>query len=198
GLIVPMGEWVFRTACHQLNHLNRLGYSSFRMAINVSHTQFREPDFVGMVDRALHDCQVAAEQVELELTESVAMEQLDSVTAKLADIRSLGVSVAIDDFGTGYSSLSLLKQLQIDRLKIDRAFIGELNSSNSSDNIASLIVALGRQFNLATIAEGIETEEQRQLLQEMGCQEGQGYLFSRPLPMDQLKSWMADNRRIVA
>lgn len=198
GLIVPMGEWVFRTACHQLNHLNRLGYSSFRMAINVSHTQFREPDFVDMVGRVLRECQVVAAQIELELTESVAMERLDSVTAKLADIRSLGVSVAIDDFGTGYSSLSLLKQLQIDRLKIDRAFIGELNSSNSSDNIASLIVALGRQFNLATIAEGIETEEQRQLLQEMGCQEGQGYLFSRPLPMDQLESWMADNRRIVA
>jgi EAL domain-containing protein (putative c-di-GMP-specific phosphodiesterase class I) len=168
------------------------------MAINVSHIQFREPDFVGMVDLVINDCQVAAEQIELELTESVAMEHIDSITSKLAEIRRLGLSIAVDDFGTGYTSLGILKQLNIDRLKIDCTFIHELDQSNDAGNIAKLIVALGHQFNLATIAEGIETEEQRKLLQEMGCQEGQGYLFSRPLPMDQLESWMADQQGIVA
>ncbi|MDQ5910384.1 MAG: diguanylate cyclase, partial [Pseudomonadota bacterium] len=187
GLIVPIGEWVLRTACRQLNHLNSLGYSNFRMAINVSHIQFREPDFVSMVSRALSDCAVVAEQVELELTESVAMERLDFVTAKLTDIRSLGVSVAMDDFGTGYSSLSVLKQLEIDRLKIDRAFVHELGQPDTMDNIAKLIVALGYQCNLVTIAEGVENEAQRIYLQTIGCHEAQGYLFARPMPMEQLE-----------
>ncbi len=198
GLIVPIGEWVFRTACRQLKHLNSLGYANFRMAINVSHIQFREPDFVGMVNSALRESAVAAEQVEVELTESVAMERLDFVTAKLADIRSLGVSVAMDDFGTGYSSLSVLKQLAIDRLKIDRAFVRELGQADNIDNIAKLIVALGHQCNLVTIAEGVENETQRICLQTIGCHEAQGYLFARPMPMEQLEIWMADRQETIA
>jgi len=198
GLIVPIGEWVLRTACRQLKHLNDLGYPNFRMAINVSHIQFREPDFVGMVSRALSDCEVVAEQIELELTESVAMERLDAVMTKLADIRSLGISVAMDDFGTGYSSLSVLKQLEIDRLKIDRAFVHELGQPDNVDNIAKLIVALGHQCNLVTIAEGVENEAQRIYLKMIGCHEAQGYLFARPMPMEQLEVWMVDHQGTVS
>ena len=191
GLIIHIGEWVLRTACHQLNRLHTLGYANFRMAINVSHVQFREPDFVALIERVLNDCQVRAAQVELELTESVAMEHLDSITAKLAEIRRMGVSIALDDFGTGYSSLNVLKQLNVDRLKIDRAFVQEIGPSDDASGIATLVVALGRQLNLSTIAEGVETEEQRICLQALGCQEGQGYWFARPLTAKQLETWLA-------
>ena len=191
GLIIHIGEWVLRTACHQLKRLNTLGYADFRMAINVSHAQFREPDFVALLERVLNDGQVKAEQVELELTESVAMEHLDVITTKLAEIRRMGVSIALDDFGTGYSSLNVLKQLNVDRLKIDRAFVQEIGPSGDASGIATLVVALGRQLNLSTIAEGVETQEQRACLQAMGCQEGQGYLFARPLTAEQLEAWLA-------
>ena len=191
GLIIHIGEWVLRTACHQLKRLNTLGYADFRMAINVSHAQFREPDFVALLERVLNDGQVKAEQVELELTESVAMEHLDVITTKLAEIRRMGVSIALDDFGTGYSSLNVLKQLNVDRLKIDRAFVQEINQPGDASGIATLVVALGRQLNLSTIAEGVETQEQRACLQAMGCQEGQGYLFARPLTAEQLEVWLA-------
>ncbi len=191
GLIVPLGEWVLRTACQQLHRLTELGYAGFRMAINVSHAQFREPGFVPMLERVLADCQVAAAQVELELTESIAMEQIDAITAKLADIRRLGVAIAIDDFGTGYSSLNVLRQLRIDRLKIDRSFIEELERSNPTGSIAQIILALGHQCSLGMIAEGVENEAQHRSLREMGCQEAQGFLFARPMPIEQLEVWMA-------
>ena len=113
------------------------------------------------------------------------------ITAKLAEIRRMGVSIALDDFGTGYSSLSVLKQLNVDRLKIDRTFIREIDSSGDVNGIATLIVALGRQLNLSIIAEGVETPEQRVCLRAMGCQEGQGYLFARPLTAKQLEAWLA-------
>lgn len=198
GLMTPLGEWVLRTACRQLRVLNALGYSDFRMAINVSHAQFREPDFVGVVRRAMDECQVAASQIELELTESVAMDHIDSIIARLIEIRRLGVSISIDDFGTGYSSLSVLKQLHIDRLKIDRSFVRELGQAEGAENIVRLIVALGRQFNLATIAEGVENQQQRDYLLAIGCQEAQGFLFARPMPIEQLQAWMANNQRIVS
>ncbi|MBK5964362.1 diguanylate cyclase [Thiocystis minor] len=192
GLIVPIGEWVLRTACQRLHRLTELGHAGFRMAINVSHAQFREPGFVPMLERVLADCQVAAAQVELELTESIAMEHIDAITAKLAEIRRLGVAIAIDDFGTGYSSLSVLRQLDVDRLKIDRSFVHELDPSHPESGIAQLIVALGHQCNLIMIAEGVETEAQRRCLLAMGCQEAQGYLFARPMPIGQLEDWMAE------
>ena len=191
GLIIHIGEWVLRTACHQLKRLDALGYVDFRMSINVSHIQFREPVFVALLDHILNDCQVKAGQIELELTESVAMEHPDSIATKLAEIRRMGVSIALDDFGTGYSSLSVLKQLNVDRLKIDRTFVREIGSSGDVNGIATLIVALGRQLNLSIIAEGVETPEQRVCLRAMGCQEGQGYLFARPLTAKQLEAWLA-------
>ncbi|MFD2113264.1 EAL domain-containing protein [Thiorhodococcus fuscus] len=191
GLMIALGEWVLRTACDQLKRLVELGYTEFRMAVNVSQAQFREPDFVSILERVLQEHEIDPERIELELTESIAIGQIASTAAKIAEIRRMGVSVALDDFGTGYSSLSVLKQLGVDRIKIDRAFVQELGHSGDS-GIADLVVALGRQMDLGTIAEGVETEEQRRYLMERGCQDGQGYLFGRPMSSDAFEAWMAD------
>ncbi|NEX20262.1 EAL domain-containing protein [Thiorhodococcus mannitoliphagus] len=190
GLMIPIGEWVLRTACRQLRHLADLGYPDFRMAINVSHTQFREPGFVPMLERVLEDCRVNVELLELELTESVAIGHIDSTAAKIAEIRDMGISLALDDFGTGYSSLSILKQLKVDRLKIDRSFISEIDGRGDNSGIAELVIALGRQLDLITIAEGVENEAQRSHLLQLGCKEGQGFLFARPMPATELETWL--------
>lgn len=190
GLMVPIGEWVLESACRQLERLGQLGYRGFRMAVNVSQTQFREPDFIAVLARVLNDYQIGPEQIELELTESVAIGHIASTATKISEIRRLGFSIALDDFGTGYSSLNVLRQLEIDRLKIDRSFVQEADRSGDG-GIVNLVVALGRQMNLGTIAEGVETEEQRQYLLALGCREGQGYLFGRPLPREQFEAWLA-------
>ncbi|KAA5606016.1 EAL domain-containing protein [Roseospira marina] len=191
GLTVPIGEWVLRTACRQLKRLTDRGHTGFRMAINVSHTQFREPGFVAVLGQALQDCQVNPKQLELELTESVAIGHIDSTVEKIQAIRAMGITVAMDDFGTGYSSLSVLKQLNVDRLKIDRSFVQEVQENADTSGIAELVIALGRQLGLVTIAEGVEDEGQRRQLLEMGCQEGQGYLFGHPMPGPAFEAWMA-------
>ena len=190
GLIIPIGEFVMRTACNQLNKLRSLGYDDFRMAVNVSMAQFRHPGFIDMLARSLQDCGVHGQNIELEITESMAMEDADLVLRVLADIKQLGFSVAIDDFGTGFSSLSQLRQLQVDRLKIDRAFVQEAQSSTAGSTIAQMVVNLGRGLGLTVIAEGIETEEQRQYLIGLGCHEGQGWLFAKPMPAEELEACM--------
>lgn len=191
GLMVPIGEWVLRSACRQLTRLNALGHAGFRMAVNVSQTQFREPDFIAMVGGVLDEYRVAAASVELELTESVAIGHVEATAAKIAALRRMGLSISLDDFGTGYSSLSVLKQLDVDRLKIDRCFVREIGQPGSGGGIADLVVTLGRQMGLRTVAEGVETEEQRRYLIGLGCQEGQGYLFGRPLPSEAFEQWLA-------
>lgn len=190
GLIIPIGEFVMRTACAQLKRLQAQGHADFRMAVNVSMAQFRHPGFIDMLARALRDSGVAGESLELEITESMAMEDAELVMRVLADIKRLGFSVAIDDFGTGYSSLSLLRQLQVDRLKIDRAFVHEAHTSSTGSTIAQLVVNLGHSLGLTVIAEGIETEEQRQYLIGLDCHEGQGWLFAKPMTAADLEAWM--------
>ena len=190
GLIIPIGEFVMRTACGQLKKMQNLGHVDFRMAVNVSMAQFRHPGFIDMLARALQDIGVAGESIELEITESMAMEDADLVLRVLANIKQLGFSVAIDDFGTGFSSLSQLRQLQVDRLKIDRAFVQEAQSSTAGSTIAQMVVNLGRGLGLTVIAEGIETEEQRQYLIGLGCHEGQGWLFAKPMPAADIEAWM--------
>jgi diguanylate cyclase (GGDEF)-like protein len=190
GLIIPIGEFVMRTACAQLKKMQALGHADFRMAVNVSMAQFRHPGFIDMLGRALKDSGVNGQNIELEITESMAMEDSELVLRVLAGIKQLGFSVAIDDFGTGFSSLSQLRQLQVDRLKIDRAFVQEAQASSAGSTIAQMVINLGRGLGLTVIAEGIETEEQRQYLIGLGCHEGQGWLFAKPMPADQLETWM--------
>ncbi|MFY7865848.1 GGDEF/EAL domain-containing response regulator [Roseateles sp.] len=190
GLIISIGEFVLRTACHQLKRMLELGFADFRMCVNVSLAQFRHPDFISVLTRAMQDIGILGRNLELEITESMAMEDTELVMLVLADIKRLGISVAIDDFGTGFSSLSHLRQLEVERLKIDRAFVREAQTSSAGSTIAQMVINLGRGLGLTVIAEGIETEEQRQLLIDLGCHEGQGYLFARPMPADQLERWM--------
>jgi diguanylate cyclase len=191
GLIVSIGEFVLRTALHQLHRLHTLGYSHLRMAVNVSQIQLREPGFVTMLKQALIDTRANPRDVELEITESTAMDDVEFMMSMLADLRATGVSVAIDDFGTGYSSLSALRQLGAHRLKIDKAFVHQMNGEEDHGAIALMVIDLAQNLQMEVIAEGVETVEQKARLLAMGCPQGQGYLFARPMPADQLEVWLA-------
>jgi diguanylate cyclase (GGDEF)-like protein len=190
GLIIEIGEWVLRQACEELMRLRAAGYLDFTMSVNVSQVQFRHPGFLDMLRSALADSGAPAERVELEITESMAMEEPDLLIERLAEIKRTGVSIAIDDFGTGFSSLSYLQRLQVDRLKIDRAFVTEITGSARGSSIAEMVIELGRNLGLSIIAEGVEDERQAQILQALGCPLAQGFLFSRPLAPEQLLEWL--------
>jgi len=190
GLIIEIGEWVLRQACAELMRLRAAGYLDFTMSINVSQVQFRHPGFLDMLRAALADTGAPPDRVELEITESMAMEEPDLLIERLAAIKRTGVSIAIDDFGTGFSSLSYLQRLQVDRLKIDRAFVTEITGSARGSSIAEMVIELGRNLGLSIVAEGVEDERQAQILQALGCPLAQGFLFSRPLAPDQLLEWL--------
>lgn len=191
GMIVAIGDWVLRTACHELVRLQAMGLADLRMSVNVSQIQFRHPEFLEKLNAALLDTRINPKCLELEITESVAMDDPQFMLESLHMVRELGISIAIDDFGTGYSSLSHLRQLPIDRLKIDRAFVTELSRDVSGGHIASMVIELGRNLKLTVIAEGIEEEAQAQKLLAMGCHEGQGYLYGKPMSAIALREWLA-------
>ncbi|MBQ5949832.1 EAL domain-containing protein [Massilia sp. ST3] len=190
GLIVEIGEWVLRQACAELMRLRQAGHREFTMSVNVSQVQFRHPHFLDMLRRALEDTGAPPEYIELEITESMAMEEPALLVEKLAQVKRTGVSIAIDDFGTGFSSLSHLQRLQVDRLKIDRAFVTEITGSARGSSIAEMVVQLGRNLGLSVIAEGVEDERQAQILRQLGCPLAQGYLFARPLTPEDLVEWL--------
>lgn len=194
GLIISIGEFVLRTACHQAKRLRDMGMLDFRIAVNISLAQFRHAQFINTLTAAMRDAELPGEALELEITESMAMEDVDMVLTVLSEIRATGATVAIDDFGTGFSSLSQLRQLQVERLKIDRAFVQEAQSSSAGSSIAAMVVNLGRTLGMRVLAEGIETEEQAAKLLELGCHEGQGYLYARPMPADLLEGWLDQHR----
>ena len=194
GLIVEIGEWVLRQACAELMRLRAAGHRDFTMSVNVSQVQFRHPRFLDMLRRALDDTGAPPEYIELEITESMAMEEPAALVEKLAQVKRTGVSIAIDDFGTGFSSLSHLQRLQVDRLKIDRAFVTEITGSARGGSIAQMVVQLGRNLGLSVIAEGVEDERQAQILRQLGCPLAQGYLYARPLSPAGLLEWLARNR----
>jgi len=190
GLIVEIGAWVLREACAELVRLRAAGHRDFTMSINVSQAQFRHPQFTEVLRRALHDSGAPAAYVELEITESMAMEDPRHLAEILGEVKRTGVSIAIDDFGTGFSSLSHLQRLQLDRLKIDRAFVSEITDSARGSSIAEMVIQLGRNLGLSVIAEGVEDERQAQILQALGCPLAQGFLFSRPLAPEDLHAWL--------
>ena len=163
------------------------------MSINVSQVQFRHPHFIDMLRQALDDTGAPPERVELEITESMAMEEPDLLIERLAEIKRTGVSIAIDDFGTGFSSLSYLQRLCVDRLKIDRTFVTEITDAARGSSIAEMVIELGRNLGLSIIAEGVEDERQAQILQALGCPLAQGYLFARPLAPATLIEWLASD-----
>ncbi|MBF9017067.1 MULTISPECIES: EAL domain-containing protein [unclassified Oceanispirochaeta] len=193
GLIIPMGTWVMRMAMHALSDLNSSGYRDLHMAINVSAIQLRDPDFIVHLKESLKDTGIDPAGVELEITESVALLGADRVISLFKEIKTLGVSLAIDDFGTGYSSLSSIDSWPADRLKIDRAFISSLGSMEPGGRIVDLVIPLGKKLGMKVLAEGIETEDEAQKLKDLGCPEGQGYLYGRPMVYDDVLKWLKEN-----
>jgi diguanylate cyclase (GGDEF)-like protein len=194
GQIVPIGRWVLRQACQQIAAWMKMGFGPFRVAVNVSARQFAEPNFVGTVSKALEDAHLEPHLLELELTEGMVMENLELVASRLDELRSLGISISIDDFGVGYSSLSYFRTLPVDKLKIDRAFIHDLISEPVSRqrSLALILAIMGMAegLHLSVVAEGVEEECQKRDLTQMGCNQMQGYLFSRPLASDQLTRFL--------
>ena len=184
GLIVSVGEWVLRAACQRLvewaGHPERTDWT---LAVNVSSRQFRHPAFVELVLRVLKESGARSQKLKLELTESVLLEDVESIIAKMTALRAQGLSFSLDDFGTGYSSLSYLKRLPLDQLKIDQSFVRDVLTDPNDAAIARAIITLGQSLGLPVIAEGVETEAQREFLAEAGCQAYQGYLFGRPGPI---------------
>ncbi|HWR80070.1 MAG TPA: EAL domain-containing protein [Pseudomonas sp.] len=186
GLIIGMGEWVMRTACHALKRLERAGAHNLRMAVNVSVMQFRQRGFLETVDEIIAESGICAKQLELEVTESVAMLEADFIAEQLNQLRLRTIGVAVDDFGTGFSSLSYLEQLKVDRLKIDRSFVSQMSNSEGSLRIVETIVQLGHSLQLEVIAEGVEDAYQAEALRRMGCHEAQGFLYAKPLELSAL------------
>jgi EAL domain-containing protein (putative c-di-GMP-specific phosphodiesterase class I) len=192
GLIVAIGDWVLRGACQQLVALKHAGFGQFRMAVNVSVVQFRHPDFIGMLERVIAETGVDPANVELEITESVAMLDPERIVALLNRIKEFGFTVAIDDFGTGFSSLAYLQRLPVDRLKIDRGFVGRIAFEGEGKNIAEMIIDLGRNLGMGVIAEGVEDAAQADYLRTRGCHEAQGFLYARPLDATALLDWLRE------
>jgi EAL domain-containing protein (putative c-di-GMP-specific phosphodiesterase class I) len=182
GLILKIGEWVFRTALLQLRAWDEAGIRVNRMAINISGRQFHHSNLVETVERLLGETGVDPNRIELELTETVVMRDVESTIVTLARLRTLGVHLSIDDFGTGYSSLAYLKRFPIDTLKIDRSFTRDASNGAADAAIVGTIVALGHNLGKRVVAEGVETRGQIDFLRSIACDELQGFYFSRPLP----------------
>ena len=193
GLIVDIGDWVLDQSCKQLNRLQQLGLGGLRVAVNVSMPQFRNTDFVDRVISVANENQVAAKQIELEITESVVMDDPKLVIRALEQLKQHEFTIAIDDFGTGFSSLSYLHQLPLDRIKVDREFIKDIGDGGDGI-IAQTVINLGQKLGLETIAEGIETQEQLDYIQSLGCDEAQGYFHAKPMPADELENFLLNQK----
>jgi predicted signal transduction protein with EAL and GGDEF domain len=188
GLIIPIGEWVLRTACAQAKQWQDEGLEVTPIAVNVSAVQFRHEGFRDMIRTVLQDTGLAPQHLELELTESLLLANLDLTIAVLQELNSIGVRLAIDDFGTGYSSLSYLKNFPVNKLKIDRSFVRDVAENHDDAAIATAIISLAKSLSLKVVAEGVETEEQITFLRARGCDEIQGFYFCKPIAGDEVLS----------
>lgn len=184
GLIVPIGKWVLKTACLQIKEWADLGYNDISMAVNMSARQFKDKDFVQMVFEVIEDTGIDPKKLELEITESVALEDLDYTISTIQELKSIGVRFSLDDFGTGYSSMSYLKRLPVSNLKIDKSFLDTVMDDISDQKIIQAIISLARGLDLNIIAEGVERSDQEQFLQDSNCNMAQGFLYSKPVPKE--------------
>ncbi len=196
GLILPLGHWVLETACAQLAAwAGREEMAELTIAVNVSARQFHHRDFVDQVLAILEDSGADPQRLKLELTESLLVDDFEAVIGRMSALKERGVGFSLDDFGTGYSSLSYLKRLPLDQLKIDRGFVRDILVDGNDAAIARMVIALAGSMGLAIIAEGVETEAQRDFLAREGCHDYQGYLFSRPLPLAEFETYATSTRR---
>jgi diguanylate cyclase (GGDEF)-like protein len=187
GLIVPLGEWTLRQACHQAQAWMQAGWH-LRVAVNLSAVQLRQPDFATLIERVLDDSHLVASALELEITESVFLDPSKvAITRTLHEVAEMGVHLAIDDFGTGYSSLAYLKHFPFDRIKIDKSFVRDIGAAGNADAIVKAIIALGRSLGKSITAEGVETERQLAFLRNNTCDEVQGYLLARPTSVSEIE-----------
>jgi EAL domain-containing protein (putative c-di-GMP-specific phosphodiesterase class I) len=192
GLIHPIGEWMLQRAALDCARWQAIA-PGVGVSVNVSPRQFDSPSVVEAVDAALRETGLAPELFGLEITESVLVEDADETIVLLEDLKRLGVRIALDDFGTGYSSLTYLHRLPIDELKIDRSFVAVLEDETSDLVLLQMMVQLGRAFDLKVVAEGIDTDRKLRRIQRLGCHFGQGYLFARPAPFEQVWNRFAQN-----
>jgi diguanylate cyclase (GGDEF)-like protein len=193
GLIVPIGNWVLQEACRQTAAWRQGGYPLKGVSVNVSAVQFSRPDFVDTVDQVLESTGLAPRFLELELTERLVIRDVRESASKMAKLRALGVQISVDDFGAGYSSLSYLQRLPIDVLKLDRSFVEEFKNSSGNSSLVRGIVSLAHGLGIRVTAEGVETEEQLDLVHHCGCDKAQGYLLGRPSPAGSALSQAANS-----
>jgi len=186
GLIVPIGRWVLREACAQNMAWQRRGLRPVSMAVNLSPRQFIDPNLLNDIDDALASCGMSPTLLQIEVTESMMMQDVSRALEVLNAIQSRGIALAIDDFGTGYSSMSLMKQFPIDTIKIDRSFVRDLAEDPEDQAIAQAIISMGKALGMTIVAEGVETTAQETFLRDHACDEMQGYLFSRPVVPEQM------------
>lgn len=197
GLIIPIGEWVLKTACTQAKAWQDASRLPIRISVNLSARQFRQENLVAKVDQTLKETGLAANLLVLELTETSVMENVETTIQTLKDLKEMGVRISIDDFGTGYSSLNYLKRFPIDTLKIDQSFVREVTTDPNDAAIARAIIAMAQSLQLKVIAEGVETEEQFNFLRQSGCHAMQGYLFSPPIPATEFETLIRSDRRMI-
>jgi EAL domain-containing protein (putative c-di-GMP-specific phosphodiesterase class I) len=195
GLIVPIGRWVMREACRQARAWQEQGFTPIPISVNVSALEFRSKGFLVGVATVLNETGLAAEYLEVEVTESILMDDTEATTAVLRALKEMGVRIAIDDFGTGYSSLSYLSRFPIDTLKIDRVFVSGIEQAGHDAAIIKAVIGLGRSLNQRVVAEGVETEQQVALLRRYLCVEGQGFYFSRPVVASQFADLLREEPR---
>lgn len=195
GLILSIGTWVVDTACLQIKEWESdARASALQLSVNVSALQFRQENFVDQIRHLIEETAIDPTRLKLELTESMILDDITTAINKIQTLRELGVSFSMDDFGTGYSSLAYLTRLPIDELKIDQSFVAKLPGARNDQIIVETIITMGRNLGLRIVAEGVETETQRDFLEEHGCHSFQGYLFSRPLPLPELMSFLEQSR----
>ncbi|MHB1951787.1 MAG: bifunctional diguanylate cyclase/phosphodiesterase [Acidiferrobacteraceae bacterium] len=198
GLIIPIGQWILRHSCEQINQWDERGLAVRRVAINISPRELRERDFFENFVCALREAGVSPDRIGLELTENMMLEDSNIPVGILHKLKALGVELSLDDFGTGYSNLAYLKRLSIDKLKIDRSFIGDLGKDSANDAMVQAIMGIARHLQIKIVAEGVETAEQLAFLNSHGCDQYQGYYFSRPLPAEEIRTVFSARTAAVA
>lgn len=190
GIIINLGNWIIEESIHQLNRWNKLGLNHLRLSINLSPKQFQDNQLAPFVLSMIKKYNIKANQLEFEITESLSMANMSATLRILNDLKNIGVSIAIDDFGTGYSSLAYLKQFPVNTIKIDKSFICDMTTNNNDKIIAQTIISMAHSLNFSTIAEGVETKEHVDILIEMGCEQLQGYYFSKPIQKDKFYNFL--------